>query len=308
MSKVPLRERAQGRWGAVLPQLGLQAGFLSGKNGPCPWCGGRDRWRFIDRDGSGNWICSQGCGKGDGLALAQRLTGQDFAATAKRVEEILRIAPPAPPLQKRREVSKSEMKRLWDGAMPLAGTPGEMYFNRRGLPAPAGLRYTPQLWYSREGAAPAILAKVATAEGLCANLYRIFITKDGEKAPIEKPKMMMRARVPLSIAVRLGRAQPIMGIAEGIENAVAATLLSGGMTVWATLGTNFLENFAVPEGVEKLVIWADSDENFAGQKAAFVLANRAVVRDKVRVEVQIPPRVGCDWNDVWLQQKERAAA
>ena len=306
MNAIPLRERTQGRWTAILPVLGLQGSFLNGKNGPCPLCkAGKDRWRFVNRDGSGNFACSQ-CGSGDGLALAQRLTGLDFAATAKRIEEILGTNPVVKETPKRREVSKAEMKILWDGAMPLAGTPGEMYFARRGLPAPTCLRYSPQVWYSRDGHAPCILAKIATPQGNCASLYRIFITPDGQKAPIEKPKVMMRASVPTSIAVRLALTAPRMGIAEGIENAIAASVLHGNLPVWATLGTNFMEAFVVPHGVEELVIFADHDSNMAGQKAAYVLANRVIVRDKIKARVEMPALADTDWNDVLLGQQKKA--
>ena len=51
---------------------------LSGKHGPCPLCGGRDRFRFDDKDGRGTYFCS-GCGAGDGVRLAMGITGLSFA-------------------------------------------------------------------------------------------------------------------------------------------------------------------------------------------------------------------------------------
>ena len=45
--------RARGRWREVLPALGVETRFLQNKHGPCPLCGGRDRFRWDDRDGSG---------------------------------------------------------------------------------------------------------------------------------------------------------------------------------------------------------------------------------------------------------------
>jgi hypothetical protein len=61
-------ERARGRWREILPQLGVETRFLTNQHGPCPICGGKDRFRFDDRDGSGSYYCNQ-CGPGPGLVL-----------------------------------------------------------------------------------------------------------------------------------------------------------------------------------------------------------------------------------------------
>ena len=50
MQREPLADRARGRWAAILPQLGVSPSALTGKHGPCPLCGGRDRFRFDDKE------------------------------------------------------------------------------------------------------------------------------------------------------------------------------------------------------------------------------------------------------------------
>lgn len=46
---------ASGRWRDILEVLaGLHAEQLSNRHQPCPACGGRDRYRFDDRDGNGS--------------------------------------------------------------------------------------------------------------------------------------------------------------------------------------------------------------------------------------------------------------
>ena len=299
MHAEPLRDRAQGKWRAIIAALGMESKFLTGKNSSCPWCAGRDRWRFINRDGSGNWICNQ-CGKGDGLMLAMRVTGSDFAETAKKIESLMGSAViDKEPQQK--EVSIESMKRLWSGARTIEpGSPGWLYFDKRGLVAPSCLRFSPKVYYGKDEHSPAILAKVASPAGKCVNLYRIFITRSGDKAPIERPKRMMRARVPPGVAGRVAPLGPILGVAEGIENAVAAQALFG-VPTWATFGTEFMERFAIPEVVEELVIFGDNDASFAGQKAAYALAQRAAQGRRVRVEM--PPEVGVDWNDMLLRKR-----
>ncbi len=59
-----------GQWQGVLEGAGVTLP-QGRKHGPCPMCGGRDRFRFDDRDGRGTWICNQ-CGAGDGLTLFAR--------------------------------------------------------------------------------------------------------------------------------------------------------------------------------------------------------------------------------------------
>lgn len=59
-----------GQWHGVLEGAGVTLP-QGRKHGPCPMCGGKDRFRFDDRDGRGTWICNQ-CGAGDGLTLFAR--------------------------------------------------------------------------------------------------------------------------------------------------------------------------------------------------------------------------------------------
>src|SRR6516225_8926134 len=89
-------ERARGRWQEILPQLGVDARFLCNKHGPCPICGGRDRFRFDDRDGSGSYYCNQ-CGAGVGLILVRKLKGWDYATACREVDKIIGNVAAAPP-------------------------------------------------------------------------------------------------------------------------------------------------------------------------------------------------------------------
>ena len=66
------KDGARGNWKIILSHLGINTNFLENKHGPCPGCGGYDRFRFDDLNGSGSFICSQGTGEiasGDGFEL-----------------------------------------------------------------------------------------------------------------------------------------------------------------------------------------------------------------------------------------------
>ena len=94
MNREPLRERSRGRWHGILPALGIDRQYLTGKNGPCPLCpGGKDRWRFLDTEGRGQWICTH-CGSGNGIDLVVKFTGLPFKQVAERIEAVLGEAPP----------------------------------------------------------------------------------------------------------------------------------------------------------------------------------------------------------------------
>jgi putative DNA primase/helicase len=89
-------DAARGRWPEILASLAsLSDKQLSDEHQPCPLCGGTDRYRFDDLDGSGSWFCNQCGGKhqsggaGNGIELLMRLKGWDFKEAARRVEELL---------------------------------------------------------------------------------------------------------------------------------------------------------------------------------------------------------------------------
>jgi len=82
VDKDAVEAAARGHWAAILTRhYGVSAASLTGQHAPCPGCGGRDRFRFDDRNGAGSWLCSQGGGgtiSGDGLALIMHVTGNGW--------------------------------------------------------------------------------------------------------------------------------------------------------------------------------------------------------------------------------------
>lgn len=81
-----IRERARGNWRSILGSLGLILPATAMKHGPCPSCGGKDRFRFDDKDGLGSWYCNQ-CEPraGDGFALIMNVFSCDFAHALETV-------------------------------------------------------------------------------------------------------------------------------------------------------------------------------------------------------------------------------
>jgi putative DNA primase/helicase len=296
-------DHAIGRWPGILQSLGIDPAYLSKKHGPCPICAGKDRYRFDDKDGRGTWICSH-CGAGDGFRLLQGVLGWSFSEAAKQVDRIVCTVPTGPIAPQRTEKSKlSALRQVWAESREIVhGDPVWRYLNRRlGLEkVPAGLRLHPALRYTNEdgrdlGRFPAMVAKIQYPDGAGASIHRTYLTDAGEKAPVPQPKKIMAGKALNSGAVRLSGVETTLGIAEGVETALAASIRFG-VPVWAATNAVLLESWAPPAGVERVLIAGDNDASYTGQSAAFALARR-LVRDGYAVEIQIPDRVGKDWAD-----------
>ena len=207
-------------------------------------------------------------------------------------------------------VNEKRNVTLWESAQPVkTGDVVHQYLQARGLgdwsiPAcirvHAGLSY----WHADDngelhmlGRFPAMLAPIVSGGKLLA-IHRTYLG-DGCKANVPTPKKltaaagsMQGACIPLA-APRGG----VLGIAEGIETAAAASLGSG-LPVVAAYCANAMGGFFWPQGIERLVIFADNDT--AGQQAAAVLAQRA---DKAGLihKTLTPSKPGSDWADVWQE-------
>lgn len=96
--------------------------------------------------------------------------------------------------------------------------------------------------------------------------------------------------------MQLAPAGTRIGIAEGIETALAASRLFA-LPFWAATSAALLEKWKPPPVARQIVIAADNDHSFVGQAAAFSLA-KGLVRDGYDVTVSIPKKPGDDWADV----------
>lgn len=74
----------------IFPAVGIKLQGNGKKHQPCPLCGGSDRFRCDDKDGTGSWICNQ-CGAGSGYTLVRDYTGNDAYDTHALIADILGI-------------------------------------------------------------------------------------------------------------------------------------------------------------------------------------------------------------------------
>lgn len=306
-----LSELTVGRWHGLLPQLGIDASALTGRHGPCPLCGGRDRFRFDNREARGTWICNQ-CGAGDGIALVMNRNGWTFRQAAEEIERLVgHLEPRAAQATEPEPDHRQALRRLWAASRPVEkGDVVHAYLTGRlgALVVPPCLRTVEHMRYQDPGGKPSfypgMLALVSDVEGRPVHLHRTYLTAGGRKAGVPSPRKLMPGSMPKGAAVRLTPAADTLGIAEGIETALAATALTG-IPCWSAVNANLLANWAPPEGVQRVVVFADNDASFAGQSAAFALAHTLTCRRYISVEARVPPMQDTDWVDVLAERLQR---
>ncbi len=327
---------ARGHWYELLTRLGVDAGCLTGQHAPCPVCGGRDRFRFDDREQRGTFYCNQpqnhgGVHSGDGFKLLMDLHGWDFRSAAQHVRELLgeslacarTTRTQAAPARLGADRLRERLRTAWCASAPVAaGDPVALYLAHRGLALaefPRVLRtaraqpYWHQLRSAggalvprKLGSFDAMLAPVQGPDGAARTLHATFLAQ-GRKAAVPAPKKFLCALARLTgAAVRLYPPGETLAIAEGIETALAVRLLTG-LPVWAALNERLLRAVVLPPEVRRVHIFADRDASGVGEAAARELGER--LRQEGRaVRIALPRSAGEDFLDVLNGKAQPTAA
>ena len=303
------KDAARGSWRSILLALGMDDKFINGRNGPCPCCGGNDRWQWVNDDGNGGGVCRQCGGKADGIHLVAQWRDIGWAQAAALVDEIIgNQAVKADPVK--RELTPDEMRERCRKVLSYCkrvrkGDVVDLYLAARGIDMveyPLTLAAAEALPYDRTASHPAMVAIITAPSGENVSLHRTFL-QGTAKLPAEDCRKVMPGRLPKGCAVRLspfGAGDDVLGVAEGIETALSASALFG-IPVWAVLNTSMMRTFEPPASVREVAIFADNDVNGAGQAAADAL--RQTLAKTHAVTVHLPPTVGTDWNDELLSQR-----
>jgi phage/plasmid primase-like uncharacterized protein len=214
--------------------------------------------------------------------------------------------------EQQRQRDEKINRRTFDQAHPLKRqSPVGQYLVHRGLgkltKAPQALRMAAMPYFDdghEIGRFPVMLAAVTDQHGVMVALHRTYIATDGKKAPVPQPKKLSRCTGLLSGAsIKLHKPtiiddKLVLGVAEGIETALACYLASG-IPTWSCMNAGGVRSFDWPQGLQSLIVFADNDASGVGQTAGHVLAGRAAAAG-VEVRVLVPEAVGTDWLDAYV--------
>jgi DNA primase len=250
--------------------------------GPCPVCGGVDR--FAVHIAKQIWNC-RGCAKGgDVVDLVQHLDGVDFAAAVETLigekprRSLVRTTPKQPNGHnggndhERRQHAKAAW--LWRQRQPITGSIPETYLRQARCyygPLPATLGFLPARTKDQH---PAMIAAfgIADAPHDVDAVHLTLLKGDGSgKADVPKPKLFVGRPLDRPIVLAPIGDTLALAITEGIEDglSVRAALDLG---VWAAGSGDRMPVLAgtVPRFVETVTIWAHADA--AGRAGARKLA------------------------------------
>jgi hypothetical protein len=274
---------------AVLAPRGHQLRRCGGELiGPCPVCGGHDR--FAVHPKKGIFHC-RGCrAGGDVIALVRHLDGCDFSAAIAQLtgDPLLTREPPLVSERQRQERERAHTGKqhdkarwLWSQRRPIQGTIAERYLRSRGItcPLPPTLAFLPPRKPEQH---PAMIAAFALPDepepgelGEPRNVTAVHLTllnSDGSnKADIERPKLFVGSPGNLPIVLALPNDLLGMAVTEGIEDALSAHQ-GNGYGAWAAGAAGRMPALAqtVPDYIECVTIFAHRDD--AGQDGALALA------------------------------------
>ncbi len=324
---------AMNKWPSILEAAGIGSDFLRNVHGPCPVCGGKDRFRFDDLEGTGSYFCNNPHhGAGDGIKLLMTYRDCSFKEAAQFIEEHLGHMPvkaihrqQQPVVNKKRDEAKVRAGLQKVAHACFRVTRGDAVWKylmgTRGLELseiPRAIKIHPRLgYYERDtkgekmvkvGEFPAMIAVISGPDGAPVSLHRTYLTMSGSKAPVKEPKKvmsMLNSEGKTGGAIRLYPAGKVLAVAEGVETALAVHKLTG-YPVWATISASWMKSLVIPGYVEKVIVFADNDAPDhhgvrAGQEAAESLKTRLESEGK-EVTVVFPKQEGADFADVWYER------
>jgi putative DNA primase/helicase len=272
------------------------------KHQTCPICERKKKFRLNEHNDDVMYICV--CGAGNIFKLLMQTTGMDFKHLACEIDQLIGNttnyqAPIAP-----RTDYEGNLFKHWKTLKAIRNTSVQRYLNSRGI-----YKLPPRAMKINGSDYKSVMYCVATNDqGNPVITHQTYLEGD-KKADIEVPKRTSKVDkeresvIEESIAIRLFDVQTCLGIAEGIETALAAHQLYE-CAVWATMNSNFMKKFRAPSGVEHLIIFADSDSNGTGHAAAFVCGHSNIMANNDVKKVTIRwPDLG-DFQDV-LQESQK---
>ncbi|MCP9787475.1 hypothetical protein KBY99_00575 [Cyanobium sp. Maggiore-St4-Cus] len=251
---------ARGRWPEILAALaGLSDAELSDRHQPCPLCGGKDRYRFDDKDGSGSWFCNQCGGKdqrggaGSGVDLLMRRQAWSFVEAARQVEAFLGLVPVG--------LDTSSGK-----ASSLSGKPWRMPEKPPAdAPPPPLNRGATAQWAYRNGAGEVLfwIQRIRLRSGGKAFLHRIWLDSDWHR-PSRRDAFSCDWPAPRPLyglpGLGLRPEAPVLVVeGEGTADAAARLFPQHVVLTWANGSKAIGKADWTPLAGRSVTLWPDAD-------------------------------------------------
>lgn len=279
MNRPELIDQCRYRWHDILTMLGIDKNYLVNRHGPCPICEGRDRFRFDNKNGNGEYYCNS-CGAGNGATLAMKYLGLSFKEVAQTIREIIgecRMTETTPiDTEETLRKNTERLKKIHSGLKKITSDDAAgKYFISRGITVlPCNdCFFHPGIGYwidgVNQGNYPSIVSVFRNSDEKTSSYHVTYLTDQGKY-----DRKIMPTILPLNgCAIKLFPAGEVLSIAEGIESALSVHQETG-YPCWAAGNSGLMEKVAIPTEVRHVFIYADSEPSFTGLKSAFVLANR----------------------------------
>jgi hypothetical protein len=288
--------------------------------GPCPKCGGRDRFAINPKKHIFN---CRGCATGgDVISLTRLVHDWDFIEAVEFVNgqsiKEARQTTPAERIDSAEEARKavSARKKIVREIRPiLVSGPGERFFRENRcidtdaisdiLACKDAIGWNPSVFFNQPdpakpdhehhgkqfGCIVAILTDPVTAKST-GSISRTYIGPDGKKIGTAKNLDGARGIVRLSPDEDVTHG---LHLGEGIETCLAAAAL-GLRPIWSTGSATTMAKFPVLTGIGCLTLIADHDANGAGERAAREAEARWLQAGR-EVRILRAKTVGHDLND-----------
>jgi DNA primase len=114
-------------------------------------------------------------------------------------------------------------------------------------------------------ASPALIVAINDPIGNLVAVQRIYLTADGRKAAVAKPKRTLGPVKGGAARLADWRTTDTLAVTEGVEDALAYMQLTS-MPTWAACGAGMVAGMILPLAIRNVVVVADADQ--PGMKAA----------------------------------------
>jgi hypothetical protein len=270
------------RLGARLRRYGSE------RVGPCPKCGGQDRFSINIPKSVFN---CRGCGVGgDAIDLVRHILDCSYRDALEFLGDDRTYEAPVPAANPETLVNNAFALSLWTSGVDPRGTPVERYLNSRKLELGADIAGSVIRWHTGIGAMLALFRNIETNEPQA--ISRTFLDVYAKKTERKFLGPVGRAAIKLDPDEEVTQG---IAVGEGVETVLSARQL-GYRPAWALGSAGAISSFPVLSGVETLTFLREHDD--ANERAVGECSSRwRATGHKIR---DVWPSTGKDLNDALM--------